>query len=91
MTCVEPYFKSEWNIIKGNAAMFVGYLLGNIPLDNRKIYNLNPTRVTKGTNLPLPTHSYTLFNSPHILLALCIPDGCLSYLSFFLASLFRIN
>jgi hypothetical protein len=47
MTCVDPYFKSEWNVIKGNAAMFVGYLLGNVPVDNRKVYNLNPVRVTK--------------------------------------------
>jgi hypothetical protein len=64
MTCVDPYFKSEWNIIKGNAAMFVGYLLGSIPLDNRKTYNLNPTRVTKGTNLS--PHSPALFFSFYV-------------------------
>jgi hypothetical protein len=54
MTCVDPYFKSEWNIIKGNAAMFVGYLLGNISVENRKGYNLNPARVTKGESRVSP-------------------------------------
>eukprot|EP00029_Vermamoeba_vermiformis_P010763 TRINITY_DN5740_c0_g1_i2.p1 TRINITY_DN5740_c0_g1~~TRINITY_DN5740_c0_g1_i2.p1 ORF type:complete len:816 (-),score=382.28 TRINITY_DN5740_c0_g1_i2:37-2484(-) len=47
MTCVDPYFKSEWNVIKGNAAMFVGHLFGNSPVDNRKGLNYNPSRVTK--------------------------------------------
>lgn len=47
MTCVDPYFKSEWNVIKGNAAMFVGHLFGNSPVDNRKSLNYNPSRVTK--------------------------------------------
>lgn len=47
MTAVEPYFKSEWPIIRASAATFVGALLGNIPKDNRQALNLNPSRISK--------------------------------------------
>jgi len=47
MTCVEPYFKSEWDAIRANAAIFVGCLLGNLTDDMKKKLNLNPGIVTK--------------------------------------------
>ena len=47
MTAVEPYFKSEWAVIRGSAATFVGALLGNIPKDKRQALNLNPSRISK--------------------------------------------
>lgn len=47
MTAVEPYFKSEWSVIRGSAATFVGALLGNIPKEKRQALNLNPSRISK--------------------------------------------
>jgi hypothetical protein len=47
MTCVE-YFQSPWNRIKANAAGFVGFLLGNLPVEKRKAANINPGLVSKG-------------------------------------------
>jgi len=47
MTAVEPYFKSEWAVIRASAATFVGALLGNIPKENRQALNLNPSRISK--------------------------------------------
>jgi len=45
MTAVE-YFKSNWNSIKANAAVFVGFLLGNLP-DKKKAPGLNPGLVSR--------------------------------------------
>jgi len=39
------FFKSNWNTIKANASVFVGFLLGNLPIEKRK--NLNPSLVSK--------------------------------------------
>lgn len=47
MTSVE-YYRSNWNTIKSNAAIFTGFLLGNLPIEKRK--NLNPTLVARGMN-----------------------------------------
>jgi len=44
MTSVE-YYKSNWNTIKANGAIFTGFLLGNLPIEKRK--NLNPTMVAR--------------------------------------------
>ena len=41
MSCVKE-FKSEWELIRANAASFVGYLLGHLPLERRQDSNLNP-------------------------------------------------
>jgi hypothetical protein len=51
MTCIE-YFKSQWSTIKSNAAAFVGFLLGNLPVEKRKGTNINPGLISKGL-LPL--------------------------------------
>jgi hypothetical protein len=47
MTCVDPYFKSSWNVIKSNAAAFVGFILGNLSPEKRKLTTLNPALVSK--------------------------------------------
>lgn len=47
MTAVEPYFKSQWPVIRASAATFVGALLGNIPKEKRQALNLNPSRISK--------------------------------------------
>eukprot|EP01113_Clastostelium_recurvatum_P024391 TRINITY_DN2913_c0_g1_i2.p1 TRINITY_DN2913_c0_g1~~TRINITY_DN2913_c0_g1_i2.p1 ORF type:complete len:827 (-),score=264.21 TRINITY_DN2913_c0_g1_i2:42-2447(-) len=46
MNCVD-FYKSQWNTIRANAAVFTGVLLGNLPIDKRKGINLNPAIVTK--------------------------------------------
>eukprot|EP00999_Lentomonas_sp_LEN2_P003055 NODE_90_length_2355_cov_91.093357_g69_i0.p1 GENE.NODE_90_length_2355_cov_91.093357_g69_i0~~NODE_90_length_2355_cov_91.093357_g69_i0.p1 ORF type:complete len:766 (-),score=168.20 NODE_90_length_2355_cov_91.093357_g69_i0:57-2057(-) len=35
------FFKSEWSIARGNAAMFVGFLLGHLPKDMRRSVNVD--------------------------------------------------
>ncbi len=47
-TCVDPYFKSHWDVIKANAAAFVGTILGHLPEDLRKSSGINPGLVAKG-------------------------------------------
>jgi len=46
MTCVD-FYRSQWNSIKANAAIFTGVLLGNLPPERRRGINLNPAIVTK--------------------------------------------
>jgi len=44
-TCMDKYFSSSWDTIKGNACFFVATLMFNIPEENRE--NLNIVRVSK--------------------------------------------
>lgn len=46
-------FKSDWDQIKANAASFVGFLLGNLPVDKRNESNLNPALVANALVLLL--------------------------------------
>eukprot|EP01119_Soliformovum_irregulare_P013154 TRINITY_DN3473_c0_g1_i1.p1 TRINITY_DN3473_c0_g1~~TRINITY_DN3473_c0_g1_i1.p1 ORF type:complete len:1648 (+),score=609.13 TRINITY_DN3473_c0_g1_i1:20-4963(+) len=46
MTCKE-YFGSNWNSIKANAATFIGFLLGNLPLNRRRATTINPGLISK--------------------------------------------
>jgi hypothetical protein len=57
MTCVDPYFKSQWPTIKASAAVLVGALLGNIPKEKRATLNLNPGPVSKALILLLRENS----------------------------------
>lgn len=52
MTCIE-HFKSSWNIIKANAVICVGFLLGNMSIEKRKSTNLNPGLITRAMILLL--------------------------------------
>eukprot|EP01104_Vermistella_antarctica_P007673 TRINITY_DN1880_c0_g3_i1.p1 TRINITY_DN1880_c0_g3~~TRINITY_DN1880_c0_g3_i1.p1 ORF type:complete len:1673 (+),score=516.54 TRINITY_DN1880_c0_g3_i1:168-5186(+) len=45
MTCV-GMFKSEWDVLRESAVLFVGSLLGNLPVELRSSSNLNPGLVT---------------------------------------------
>jgi len=47
MTSINEYFKSSWDIVKANAAIFVGFILGNLPEDKKKTANLNPGLISK--------------------------------------------
>jgi len=47
MTSINEYFKSPWNSIKANAAIFVGFMMGNLLEDKRKTANLNPGLISK--------------------------------------------
>jgi len=47
MTAINEYFKSLWNVIKANAVIFVGFVLGNLPEDKKKLANLNPGLISK--------------------------------------------
>ena len=46
-------FKSHWNWHRANCVIFVGFLLGNLPVEDRKKSNLNPGMVSSAliTNL----------------------------------------
>jgi len=46
-TCINPYFESTWDVIKANAAYFVGALLCHIPEDQRKDIGINAGHTTK--------------------------------------------
>jgi len=46
MTAID-YFKSPWNTVKCNAANFVGFLLGSLAIEKKKISNLNPGMISK--------------------------------------------
>lgn len=50
MTAVEA-FKSNWTVIRANAAAFSGFLLGNLSADVRKTINLNPAMGSTGAHL----------------------------------------
>jgi len=52
MTSIE-YFKSNWNKIRASACCFVGFLLGNLPVEKRKLTTLNPGLVSKALILML--------------------------------------
>lgn len=56
MTCVEHY-RSQWNTIRANAASFTGFLLGNLPVEKRRASNLNPTLVSRGTDIDVISKS----------------------------------
>jgi len=47
--CINPYFNSEWDVIKGNAAYFIGSLMGHIPEDEdvRKNIGINSGHTAK--------------------------------------------
>jgi maestro heat-like repeat-containing protein family member 1 len=55
MTCVDPYFKSQWFTVKASAASLVGALLGNISKEMRTSgkVSLNPSPVSKALILLL--------------------------------------
>jgi len=46
MTSID-YFRSSWNSIKSNGAIFIGYLLTNLPVEKRKVTSLNPSLISK--------------------------------------------
>eukprot|EP01125_Pyxidicula_operculata_P007550 TRINITY_DN2562_c0_g2_i2.p1 TRINITY_DN2562_c0_g2~~TRINITY_DN2562_c0_g2_i2.p1 ORF type:complete len:1126 (-),score=250.20 TRINITY_DN2562_c0_g2_i2:7-3384(-) len=45
--CINPYFTSDWDIIKANAAYFIGSLMGHIPLEIRKDVGINSGHTAK--------------------------------------------
>jgi len=46
-TCLDPYFQSHWDVIKANAASFVGTILGHMPEEVRKSSGINPGLISK--------------------------------------------
>eukprot|EP01127_Copromyxa_protea_P018695 TRINITY_DN5940_c0_g1_i1.p1 TRINITY_DN5940_c0_g1~~TRINITY_DN5940_c0_g1_i1.p1 ORF type:complete len:1700 (-),score=516.03 TRINITY_DN5940_c0_g1_i1:86-4894(-) len=46
-TCINPYFESTWDEIKGNAAHFVGCTMGQLNADIRKEVGINPAHTSK--------------------------------------------
>ncbi|EFA77696.1 hypothetical protein PPL_12305 [Heterostelium album PN500] len=46
MTTLE-YYKSNWTVLRGNAATLTGFILGNLSEDKRITTTINPTIITK--------------------------------------------
>jgi len=46
-TLVMPYFESSWDVIKANAAYFIGCILGHLPEEMRKDVGINVGHTTK--------------------------------------------
>jgi len=44
---INPYFESSWDTIKGNAAYFVGCILGHTPEEIRKDVGINAGHTSK--------------------------------------------
>eukprot|EP01123_Difflugia_compressa_P007444 TRINITY_DN2025_c0_g2_i1.p1 TRINITY_DN2025_c0_g2~~TRINITY_DN2025_c0_g2_i1.p1 ORF type:complete len:585 (+),score=89.40 TRINITY_DN2025_c0_g2_i1:3681-5435(+) len=46
-TCINPYFGSDWDIIKANAVYFIGAIMGHIPEEIRKDVGINSGHTAK--------------------------------------------
>jgi len=45
--CINPYFESPWDLIKGNAALLIGCIMGQLPPEIRKDVGVNPAHIAK--------------------------------------------
>eukprot|EP01126_Amoeba_proteus_P067356 TRINITY_DN9930_c0_g1_i5.p1 TRINITY_DN9930_c0_g1~~TRINITY_DN9930_c0_g1_i5.p1 ORF type:complete len:1273 (-),score=291.41 TRINITY_DN9930_c0_g1_i5:204-4022(-) len=46
-TCINPYFDSEWDQLKGNAAYLIGCILFHLPQEMRREVGINPAHIAK--------------------------------------------
>ncbi len=79
LTCVE-YFKSSWNVLRANAAVFAGFLLGNLPVESRRGINLNPVMAANGMS-DVNRYTYMWCVCVFVFVCLCVWQLSLFYMS----------